>query len=124
MSSSSPLAYPKQVHLGAGWLHLVLSSAYAKEVLSDPLPSPLLPSFLLNASSVFVSVKAPQQIILSGAKMMREMLTFVGAAWGSLREHSAYQLVPQLPALLGCGVRPSWLVFLRIIFHSVQHQKG
>lgn len=30
--------------------------------------------------------------------MMREMLTFVGAARGSLREHSASQLMPQLPA--------------------------
>ena len=77
------------------------------------LPSPLLPSSLFNASSIFVSVKAkPEQIVLSGAKMMRAMPPFVGAAWGSLREHSTHQLAPPLPPpFLGGGVRHSCLVF-------------
>lgn len=87
------------------------------------LPSPVLPSFLFNASGIFVSVKAPEPIILSGAKMMREMVTLMAVARGSLKEHSAYQLTPQLPPFLGCGVCHSGLVFLRIIFFSVQHQR-
>jgi hypothetical protein len=68
-------------------------------------------------------VKAPEPIILSGAKMMREMVTLMAVARGSLKEHSAYQLTPQLPPFLGCGVCHSGLVFLRIIFFSVQHQR-
>lgn len=48
--------------------------------------------------------------------MVREMPTFVGAAQGSRRESSAYQLAPPLPPFLGCGVCHSCLVFLEDYF--------